>query len=85
MMLDKDMMKYKLQCPSGMIYFFAEAEHLTTALIQGGGNNLMKRAAYAYKDGKFHKNRSVGVEPVNMLLAMGRDAVNAFFDEVEKF
>lgn len=84
MVLDKDMMQYKLTTPSGMTYYFAEASHLTQALVEGGAGKFMKMCCYAVKDGKFHKNRSIGNEIPNTILALGRDKINELFDFMEK-
>lgn len=84
MVLDKDMMQYKLTVPTGMTYYFASADHMTKALIEGGGNRFMTMCCYAVKDGKFHKNRSAGNEIPNVILALGRDKINELFDFMEK-
>ena len=85
MVLDKDMMKYKLVVPSGVTYYFSEASHLTTALVQGGGTQFMKMACYAVStQGTFLKNRSIGNEVPNTILALGRDKINELFDFMEK-
>lgn len=81
MIVDPDLARYKLETPSGSIYFFAELEHLTKALIEG---KLTQMSSYQIKDGRFIKNRTVGVEIPNMLINMGREEVNKFFDFMEK-
>jgi len=83
-LIDPDMTKYKLVVPSGVTYYFAEASHLTEALIEGGGDKFVRHAAYVIKDGKFLKNRSLGIQIPNSLLDAGRDKVNEFFDFMEK-
>lgn len=85
MFLDKDMMKVKLEF-EGTTYYFSSGERLQSGLCNPGGINgfgLMRNANYAIKDGKFLKNRSVGDQVPNTILAMGRDEINALFDFME--
>lgn len=83
MMLDKDMMQWKLVGPTGCTFFYASQEYLIKAVTEGG-SKYMQMASYALNPkGEFIKNRSVGVDFPNLLIAMGRDKVNEFFDMME--
>ncbi|QNO00319.1 hypothetical protein QGX21_gp083 [Pseudomonas phage phiPsa315] len=83
MLLNKDMMQWKLVGPTGCIFFYACQEHMVKAVTEGG-SAYTKMACYVISPkGRFIKNRSAGDEFPNLLLAMGRDKVNEFFDFME--
>ncbi|QNO00835.1 hypothetical protein phiPsa397_149 [Pseudomonas phage phiPsa397] len=83
MLLNPDMMKWKLTGPTGVKFFYASEEHLIKAVTEGG-SSYMKMACYAISPkGRFIKNRSAGDQFPNLLLEMGRDKVNEFFDFME--
>ncbi|QNO00145.1 hypothetical protein QGX20_gp074 [Pseudomonas phage phiPsa300] len=83
MLLNPDMMQWKLRGPSGVTFLYASQEHLIKAVTEGG-SSYMKMACYAISPkGRFIKNRSAGDQFPNLLLEMGRDKVNEFFDFME--
>ena len=83
MFLDKDMMEVKLEV-EGVTYYFANVEQLQRGLEDGmRGFKLIRNASYIVQNGKFVKNRSIGQEFPNMILAAGRDKINELFDFME--
>lgn len=83
MFLDKDMMEVKLEV-DGATYYFSNVEQLQRGLEDGMHSfKLIRMANYIVQDGKFSKNRSIGQEFPNMVLAAGRDKINELFDFME--
>jgi hypothetical protein len=84
MLLNPDMMNWKLVGPTGVTFFYSNQEHMVQAVTEGG-NAMTRMACYVINPkGRFIKNRSVGEQIPNLLLEMGRDKVNEFFDFMEK-
>lgn len=83
MFLDKDMMKWKLVGPSNVTFYYGSEEHMKRAVIEGGSSYTKMANFVVSPNGRFVKNRIMGPELANAILAMGRDEINALFTFME--
>lgn len=81
MILEKELMKFKLEV-DGYTYYFSEVLHLQEAL-KGSYTRYLQMCSYCIYKGTFVKNRSVGTELPNAMIHIGRDAINKMFDALE--
>lgn len=84
MLLDPDLMQWKLVGPKGVTFFYASQQHMALAVAEGGLAYTRMACYVIGSDGLFVKNRSAGDLLPNLLLKMGRTKVNEFFDFMEK-
>lgn len=82
MIMDKDLCKVKY-VEDGITYFYSSSDHLVKGLNQGGFGPIRMANYIIDAKGHFSKSRTFNPEIANALIAMGRDKINAFFDQME--
>ncbi|WYN05001.1 hypothetical protein ISREJYDI_CDS0035 [Pseudomonas phage UNO-G1W1] len=80
--MDKDLCKVKY-VEDGVTFFYSSSDHLVKGLNQGGFGPIRMANYIIDAKGQFSKARTFNPEVANVLLAMGREEVNKFFDMME--
>lgn len=82
MHMDKDLCKVKY-VENDVTFFYSSADNLRVGLNQGGFG-LIRMANYIIDaKGQFTKARTFDPQVANLLITMGRDKVNEFFNMME--
>lgn len=82
MIMDKDLCKVKY-VEDGVTFFYSNSDQMVKGFNQGGFGPIRMANYVIDANGQFSKARTFNPEIANALIAMGRDKINAFFDQME--
>ncbi len=82
MIMDKDLCKVKY-VEDGVTFFYSNSDQMVKGFNQGGFGPIRMANYIIDAKGQFTKSRTFNSDTANLLIALGRENIEAFFKQME--